>query len=313
MKVKHLLLVLVILTAAFGLYKLWGQRDDGLLSGLRLADKNIIAKKIARGLPKDPFKSPVGVFVDANDRIFVADSDNHRIRIFSQGWKLVDQFGKYGPGREELGYPVAVAVNSSGEVFVSEINNNRVQVLSDQGRFIRWFPYNKADLKGPSAMIIDQADRVYIFDRGDHKVKLFNKDGHLITTFGGTGNPGETLRYVMGMSLLPDGSLVLTDSGSKSVKIFDQNGRLKEELRRNVNGVPYIGLPRGLAIINEHKFAVVDSLSRKVYLISRSGQGWQNEALGHNFVLPDGAFYRAGKLYITDRGDDSILVFDNIK
>jgi len=313
MKVKHLLIILAITVVSVSLLIFWyfRSKEENLWSENLVEESR--GKTVIYGPPGDPFNHPVGIAVDGYGRIYVADSDNHRIRLFDADWKPVRQFGRFGSGQGEFGYPVAVAINSAGEVFVTEIHNNRVQVVSEQGVFIRWFPENKDDLKGPSALYIDRNDRVYVFDRGDQQVKLFDRKGKLIRTFGGGNGPGERLRFAMGLAVMSDNSLVVSDSGNRAIKIFDRNGTLKELLPRNTGGMPALGLPRGVAVINDNKFAVVDGLSRKVYLIRRSGQGWKSEALNHDFILPDGAFYSNGKLYVTDRGESSVIVFDNIR
>ncbi|PKM79570.1 MAG: hypothetical protein CVU89_17485 [Firmicutes bacterium HGW-Firmicutes-14] len=311
MKVKHLI---IIITAIFVLLTvLWYVRTKGEALWTENMLEKSTGKTVIYGMLNDPFKNPVGVAVDGHGRIYVVDSDNHRICVSDSYLKPVRQFGSIGSEPGEFAYPVSAAVNSSGEVFVSEISNNRVQVISEQGVFIRWFPHNETDLKGPSVLYIDKDDMVYVFDRGDQQVKLFDREGRLVRSFGGGSGPEEQLRFAMGISVFPDGRLVVSDSGNRSVKIFDKDGQLKELLLENTGGMPDLGLPRGLAVINNDKFALVDSFSRKTYLIWRSGRGWKNKALEHDFVLPDGASYSNGKLYVADRGNSSIVVFDNIR
>ncbi len=317
MKVKHLLAIAATLVLAAGAAFYWYNRQhEATLWSASMMQKTV-GQVTVFGPPKDPFKKPVGVAVDKFGRVYVADSDNHRIRIFDQNWQLVRQFGKLGPGREQFAYPVAVALDSVGEVFVSEIENNRVQVVSNQGKFIRWFPKNKTDLKEPSALCIDGDDQVYVFDRGDQKIKVFDRDGNFIRDIGlGINQPGglnQHFRFVMGLAVLKDGPLVVSDSGNRCVKIFDpKNGKLQEEIKGNMVNLLVFQLPRGVAPIGKDKFAVVDTLARKVYVISHKSQGWQAAPLKYDFVLPDGVAYYQGKLYVTDRGSDSIEMFSGI-
>src|SRR5204862_545685 len=51
------------------------------------------------------FNRPEGLCVDAQDRVYVADSCNHRIQIFSSDGKLLRSYGKAGSGKGELSYP----------------------------------------------------------------------------------------------------------------------------------------------------------------------------------------------------------------
>lgn len=312
MKVKHLLAIIVVAMVSCGMfiYYFAQHQTDQLATNSLIQEET--DKITTMGPIKDPFKKPLGVSVSKDGKIYVADSDNHRIRIFDDQWRLIRQFGKFGSGKGQFGYPVAAVENNAGEVFVSEIFNNRVQVLSEQGNFIRWFPKDAKQLISPSVMIIDPSDNVYVFDRGDQVIKVFSRSGEFMNKFGAGDSVNEKLRFVMGMGFATDGSLLVADSGNRMLKQFNVDGTFRE-LITGVQGVPNMGLPRGLAVINENKFAVADSLSRKVYLLEKKGQTWKSRILAHTFVLPDGAWYDQGKLYITDRGDNSIVVFENIR
>lgn len=312
MKVKHLLALVVVAMVFSGIFVYYfaqSQKEQLATSSFIHREKN---KIVTQGPPKDPFKKPLGVSV-SNDggKIYVADSDNHRVRIFDKDWNLITQFGKVGTEKGQFGYPVAAVANNAGEIFVSEVFNNRVQVVSEQGHFIRWFPQNQKQLINPSILIIDPSDNVYVFDRGDQVIKVFSRNGELITKFGTGEGANDKLRFVMGMDFAADGSLLVSDSGHRLIKQFNVDGSFRE-LLTGVQGIPSMGLPRGLAVIDKNKFAVVDSLSRKVYLLEKKGKIWKNRTLEHTFGLPDGIYYQQGKLYVTDRSDDSIVVFENL-
>jgi iron(III) transport system permease protein len=75
------------------------------------------------------FNRPEGVCVDAQDRIYVADSCNHRIQIFSGDGKFIRQYGHAGSGWGELSYPYDIAVDAQGYHFVCEFGNSRIQVF----------------------------------------------------------------------------------------------------------------------------------------------------------------------------------------
>ena len=57
---------------------------------------------------------PEGLCVDAHDRLYVADSCNHRIEVFSSDGKFLRAYGKPGRGPGELSYPYDICVDSAG-------------------------------------------------------------------------------------------------------------------------------------------------------------------------------------------------------
>lgn len=75
------------------------------------------------------FNRPEGICVDAQDRLYVADSCNHRIQIFSGDGKFIRQYGGAGSGMGELSYPYDIAVDAQGFQFVCEFGNSRIQVF----------------------------------------------------------------------------------------------------------------------------------------------------------------------------------------
>lgn len=76
------------------------------------------------------FNRPEGICVDAQDRLYVADSCNHRIQIFSADGKFIRQYGTAGSGLGELSYPYDIVVDARGYQFVCEFGNSRIQVFN---------------------------------------------------------------------------------------------------------------------------------------------------------------------------------------
>src|SRR5204862_2482155 len=66
------------------------------------------------GTGEGEFNRPEGLGVDRQDRIYVADSCNHRIQIFSPDGKFIETYGKPGASQGELSYPYDVKVDAEG-------------------------------------------------------------------------------------------------------------------------------------------------------------------------------------------------------
>jgi DNA-binding beta-propeller fold protein YncE len=85
------------------------------------------------------FSFPWGVACDSTGNVYVADSGNNRIQVFTADMKFQRKFGCRGEGNGELDWPVGVAVDSRGMVFVSEDQNCRVSVFTTHGQFVASF------------------------------------------------------------------------------------------------------------------------------------------------------------------------------
>ena len=66
-----------------------------------------------------------------SDRVFVADTFNHRVQIFDIAGTYKGQFGSYGDGDGEFKFPAGLAVDSINyKLHVVDSGNNRVQILT---------------------------------------------------------------------------------------------------------------------------------------------------------------------------------------
>jgi len=69
----------------------------------------------------------LGLFVDGQDYIYMADTGNNRIQKFDLNGRFIAKWGSAGTGDGQMMGPAAVAVNEKGSLFVAELDNNRIQ------------------------------------------------------------------------------------------------------------------------------------------------------------------------------------------
>lgn len=80
----------------------------------------------------------------------------------------------------------------------------------------------------PSRFLVDQDENIYITDRQDQVIKVFDPNGKYMWTIGAKGEgPGE-FRSVGYQTFLPDGRLLVMDSRSRRISIFDSSGEFLE-------------------------------------------------------------------------------------
>ena len=73
------------------------------------------------GILEDQFTEPSGVAVNAQNDIIVADTNNHKIKIFDKEGCFKFQFGEAGKRDGQLLYPNRVAVfKNTGDIVVTE-------------------------------------------------------------------------------------------------------------------------------------------------------------------------------------------------
>ena len=134
----------------------------------------------APGTEPGEFNRPEGLCVDAQDRIYVADSCNHRIQVFSAHGKLLRVYGKAGTGRGELSYPYDICVDAAGRQYVSEFGNSRIQVFdaNDQPLEVIGGPGSgPGQFNNPCGLALDSAGDLYVADSQNHRVQKLIRRG----------------------------------------------------------------------------------------------------------------------------------------
>jgi sugar lactone lactonase YvrE len=73
--------------------------------------------------------SPSALTLDAVGRIYVADTYNHRVQVFSPDGTLLMMWGTFGSGPGQMNNPAGIVVGPDGRVYVADTRNNRIQVF----------------------------------------------------------------------------------------------------------------------------------------------------------------------------------------
>lgn len=148
---------------------------------------------------------PAGVAVDSHNNLYIADQDNHRVRMVSNGTITTvagnGQAGYNGDNLSATGamlnFPVSVAVDQTGNVYIADANNNRVRMVSGgtiatvAGNGTAGFNGDNisataAQLNNPYGVAKDTAGHLYIADVNNNRIRMVS--GGTITTVAGNGS-----------------------------------------------------------------------------------------------------------------------------
>ncbi len=149
---------------------------------------------------------PVGVAVDSSNNLWIADTNNHRIREVVSGTintvagtGTAGYSGDGGPAASaELYYPYDMRVDAAGNVFIADTYNNRIREVNATTKVINTIAGNgtagftgdgqalEHSLYYPSSLAVDANDNVFISDTNNNLVRWLDPAG-TITTFAGNG------------------------------------------------------------------------------------------------------------------------------
>lgn len=144
--------------------------------------------------------NPRDICVSAADEVFVADTDNHRVLVFSAEGMFVRAIGSFGVGRApgDLAQPQGVAVSVAGELFVADSVNERVSVFrASDGAFLRLVGSDgpvDSRLGLPTAVAVSAAGEVFVADNYNRVCVFRANDGTFLRAFGSMcGEPRQRL------------------------------------------------------------------------------------------------------------------------
>ena len=122
------------------------------------------------------FNRAEGLGIGPDDRIYVADSCNHRIQIFSSDGLWLKTYGSAGSGLGQLSYPYDVCVDAEGRQYVCEFGNSRIQIFDAGNRpleILGGVGGEPGKLNNPWSIALDSHGNLYVADSGNHRVQKF--------------------------------------------------------------------------------------------------------------------------------------------
>jgi DNA-binding beta-propeller fold protein YncE len=120
------------------------------------------------------FNRAEGIGVDPAGRLYVADSCNHRIQVFSAGGQFLRQYGRPGNQPGDMSYPYDIRVDAAGRQFVCEFGNSRIQVFDPQDRLVEVLGRSGAEpgqFNNPWAIALDSQGNLIVADSLNHRVQ----------------------------------------------------------------------------------------------------------------------------------------------
>ena len=114
---------------------------------------------------------------DSDGHVYIADSKNHRIQVFTPNGRFIRKFSKKGGDAGELSSPACIAIDSDNDVvYIGEPLDHCISLFNVNGDYLKSF-----DTRGkgpgqsscPQGLAVDKGGLVYVSDHGNNCLQLW--------------------------------------------------------------------------------------------------------------------------------------------
>ncbi|MEV5137457.1 RICIN domain-containing protein [Streptomyces syringium] len=259
---------------------------------------------------------PREVAMDSAGAIYIADSDNHRVRKITADGKICTVAGTGAAGfggdggpatAAQLDGPYGVAVDSTGTLYVAEYGNHRVRKITTDGKISTVAgtgtagsdgdggPAVSAKLNRPRGVAVGRAGDLYISDSENHRVRRITADGKISTIvgtgaagFGGDGGPATAAQLDRPFEVAVDstGTLYIPDIRNHRVRRVATDGKISTVVGTGAKGFGGDGGPAASAQLNNPIGVAVDR-ANSLYIADHANHRVRKVTLPKRAGLPE--------------------------
>ena len=159
---------------------------------------------------------PMDIFVnDLTEELLVADGSFSHILVFNKFGKALRAIGQRGTGMGRFRAITGFTVGIDG-LYVLDRLELPVQVVTMNGDFK--YSFGEAHQTFPTAIAVNEDGIVYVADKSDNTIRIY-QDAELLSVFGGTGSAPGRFRLITSMWINND-FLYVADSMNRRVQVL---------------------------------------------------------------------------------------------
>ncbi|MFB3776554.1 MAG: peptidyl-alpha-hydroxyglycine alpha-amidating lyase family protein [Bryobacteraceae bacterium] len=186
--------------------------------------------KFIRAWGDGMFARPHGLKFDRDGNLWVVDDMGHIVvRMDSRGQVRMVLGRKDQSGETPINFnrPTDIAFAPNGDMYVTDgYGNSRVVQFTKEGRFVRAWG-KKGDGPGefnlPHGVAVDGQGHVYVGDRDNYRMQVFDADGKFLAQWKHVGSP-------WGVALTPDEQILMADGYNNRILKVTRDGKVAGQL-----------------------------------------------------------------------------------
>jgi sugar lactone lactonase YvrE len=285
------------------------------------------------------FNRPFKAAVDNAGNVYVADTNNHRIRKITPKGMVTTFAGStqgYTDGTATVAKfndPVGVAVDGAGNIYVADNSNERIRKITPEGVVTTLAGSTRGYADGigvaakffwPNGLAVDSAGNVYVADAGNHRIRKITPEGVVTTLAGSTqgyaDGTGVAAKFNGPQSVAVDsaGNVYVADTDNHRIRKITPAGVVTTLAGGGATGrgngthadgtgtEARFNFPRSLAVDRSGNVYVVDFVDHRIRKVNPEGvvttlAGTESVESPTGVAVDD-----AGNVYVTDDSNNRI-------
>ncbi|XP_064644365.1 E3 ubiquitin-protein ligase TRIM71-like [Lineus longissimus] len=236
--------------------------------------RKLVRKFGKKGPAKGQFNMVCGVTFTKTGDIIVADTENHRIQIFTDDGLFKLKFGQKGPDQDKLNYPMCVVMTPDENIAVTDTVNARLKIFSQEGEFVREHG-DDGVFDFPYGLAMSSDGWFVVTDICKHNVTVLNPEGGVYTQFGSYGDGPLEFDHPYYVAIDKNKQIIVSDNGNTCVKFFTFDGQPIQTFNMadfKLHEEHFISL-QGLCIDSDNNIIIIGN--NTVYILAINGRFWE--------------------------------------
>ncbi|KAK3106181.1 hypothetical protein FSP39_014420 [Pinctada imbricata] len=277
----------------------WKENEDDIMD-----TSHVIRRFGKNGRGKGNFKNPCGVAVTKTGDIAVADTENHRIQVFTENGTFKHKFGSKGSKINQVNYPMCIVVTEDDHLAITDSVNACVKIFTVDGQIIQVLG-GSTIFDIPYGIAITTDGYFVVTDICKHCVVVMDTDGNKSHSFGEYGSKPREFDHPYFVAVDQNNQIIVSDSGNSSIKIFTFRGKVLRNFTQNefkLIGETFLNL-QGVCLDTDGNILVV--CNNIIYILAKNGRLWEVSSPADQLSSPKCITYSsAGRLIITQNDVD---------